>query len=50
MRKSWGIKVKDSTHEVFENLPRKFSVMLSLTYEDVEALSVKIERDGFPSL
>ena len=44
MRKSWGIKMKDSTHEVFENLPRKFSVILLLTYEDVEPLRVKFEN------
>lgn len=50
MRKSWGIKMKDNTHEVFENLPRKFSVILLLTYEGVVPLHVKIEKDGFPSL
>lgn len=42
--------MKDSTHGVFEKLPRKFSVILLFTGEDVETLSVKIERDGFPSL
>lgn len=41
--------MKDSPLEVFENLPRKFSVVM-LTFEEVEPLSVKTERDGFPSL
>lgn len=42
--------MKDSTHEVFENLPGKFSMMILLTDEDVEPLSIKIKRDGFLSL
>lgn len=41
MRKSWGIKVKDSKCEV----PESLSVMM-LIYEDVEPFIVKIERDG----
>lgn len=47
MRKSWGIKVKDSKHEVFEKLPKNFSVIL-LSYENVEPLTGKIEGEGFP--
>lgn len=46
MRQSWGIKMKDNNHEVFENLPKKFSVML-LSYENVEPLTIKTEGDGF---
>lgn len=43
MKKSWGIKVKDSKHEVFENLPMKFSVIL-LSYGNVESLTVTIAK------
>lgn len=46
MRQSWGIQMKDNNHEVFESLPKKFSVML-LSYENVEPLTVKTEGDGF---
>lgn len=38
--------MKDNNHEVFESLPKKFSVML-LSYENVEPLTVKTEGDGF---
>ncbi|ELR44497.1 Anoctamin-4 [Bos mutus] len=41
--------MKDNNHEVFDNLPKKFSVML-LSYENVEPLTVKTEGDGFAQL
>lgn len=44
--RSWGIKMKANNHEVFENLPKKFSVML-LSYENIEPLTIKTEGDGF---
>ena len=35
--------MKDNNHEVFENLPKKFSVML-LSYENVEPLTLKLRE------